>query len=201
MRDLSRAVVASNLRKAVDVWAEVQEILGVERSRAAAIVERAFNESDMDLYLNDQVLGLWFPCEDRDTKQQLMSDLALSDFALGRDDDAAAWSNWRLHPADCNLILNQVRSIAGHGVRPEPSNFLDPAHPRYAPKLAAAVSAWRAVEGGKGVSPKQAIAKWLREHAEEFGLSDANGKPNETGIEEVAKVANWQPTGGAPKTP
>lgn len=150
MRDLSRAVVASNLRKAVDVWAEVQEILGVERSRAAAIVERAFNESDMDLYLNDQVLGLWFPCEDRDTKQQLMSDLALSDFALGRDDDAAAWSNWRLHPADCNLILNQVRSIAGHGVRPEPSNFLDPAHPRYAPKLAAAVSAWRAVEGGKG---------------------------------------------------
>ncbi|CAJ0770188.1 hypothetical protein R8510_00347 [Ralstonia chuxiongensis] len=201
MRDLSKAIVGTNLRKAVDVWAEVQEILGVERSRAAAIVERAFNESDMDLYLDDQVLGLWFPCEDRDSKQQLMSDLALSDFALGRDDDAAGWSNWRLHPADCDLILNHVRAIAGRGVRQEPSDFLDPDHPRYAPKLAAAVSAWRAVDGGKGASPKQAIAKWLREHADEFGLADASGKPNETGIEEVAKVANWQPTGGAPKTP
>jgi hypothetical protein len=43
--------------------------------------------------------------------------------------------------------------------------------------------------------------KWLREHAAEFGLTDDDGKPNETGIEEAAKVANWQPTGGAPKTP
>jgi hypothetical protein len=43
--------------------------------------------------------------------------------------------------------------------------------------------------------------KWLRENASEFGLSDDDGKPNETGIEETAKVANWQPGGGAPKTP
>jgi hypothetical protein len=43
--------------------------------------------------------------------------------------------------------------------------------------------------------------KWLREHAAKFGMTDDDGKPNETGIEEAAKVANWQPTGGAPKTP
>jgi hypothetical protein len=49
-------------------------------------------------------------------------------------------------------------------------------------------------------SPKQALAKWLREHATDFGMIDDDGKPNETGIEEVSKVANWQPTGGAPKT-
>ncbi|MHA6844257.1 hypothetical protein [Ralstonia syzygii] len=201
MKDLSKAVVGSNLRKAVDVWAEVQEILGVERSRAAAFVERVFNEMDLELYLDDELMGLWFPCKDRDAKQQLMSELSTSDFALGSHDDAAGWGNWRLLPAECDLILNQARTIAGPGVRPEASDFLDPNHPRYALKLAAAVSAWRAVESSKGVSPKQAIAKWLREHAEEFGLSDANGKPNETGIEEVAKVANWQPSGGAPKTP
>ncbi len=201
MRDLSKAVVGSNLRKAADVWVEVQEILGVERSRAAAFVERVFNEMDLELYLDDELLGLWFPREDRDAKQQRMSELSTSDFALGSDDDAAGWANWRLHPADCDLILNQARSIAGRGVRSEALDFLDPNHPRYAPKLAAAVSAWLAVESSKGVSPKQAIAKWLREHAEAFGLSDANGKPNETGIEEVAKVANWQPSGGAPKTP
>jgi hypothetical protein len=81
-------------------------------------------------------------------------------------------------------------------------DYLDPGHPHYAPKLAAAVQAWRAIEceelGGK--SPKQMLAKWLREHAAEYGLSDDDGNPNETGIEEAAKVANWQPGGGAPKT-
>jgi len=83
-------------------------------------------------------------------------------------------------------------------------DYLDPRHPRYAPKLAAAVLAWRATENESaisGKSPKQALMKWLREHAADFGLTDEDGKPNETGIEEAAKVANWQPTGGAPKTP
>ena len=79
--------------------------------------------------------------------------------------------------------------------------YLDPNHLRYAPKLAAAVRAWQAVTDPNGRSPKQAMDKWLREHAAEFGLSDDEGKPNETGIEEVAKVANWLPGGGAAKTP
>jgi hypothetical protein len=80
-------------------------------------------------------------------------------------------------------------------------NFLDRGITRYAPKLAAAVLAWQAVTDPCGKHPKQALMKWLREHAAEFGLTDDEGKPNETGIEEVAKVANWQPGGGAPKTP
>jgi hypothetical protein len=80
-------------------------------------------------------------------------------------------------------------------------DYLNPTDPRYASKLAAAVSVWQAVTDPKGKHPKQALTKWLREHAAEFGLSDDEGKPNETGIEEVAKVANWQPGGGAPKTP
>lgn len=80
-------------------------------------------------------------------------------------------------------------------------DYLDPHHPRYAPKLAAAVRAWIAVDDPKGKHPKQALSKWLREHSPAFGLSDEEGKPNEQGIEECAKVANWQPGGGAPKTP
>ena len=52
----------------------------------------------------------------------------------------------------------------------------------------------------KGKSAKQALVKWLREHAAEYKLSDDEGKPNELGIEECAKVANWQEKGGAPKT-
>ncbi len=80
-------------------------------------------------------------------------------------------------------------------------DYLDPGHPRYAPKLAAAVSAWLAVDDSKGKTPKSALMKWLRENSATFGLSDDEGKPNELGIEECAKVANWQPGGGAPKTP
>jgi len=34
-----------------------------------------------------------------------------------------------------------------------------------------------------------------------YTVSLEEGKPNETGIEECAKVANWQEKGGAPKTP
>lgn len=79
--------------------------------------------------------------------------------------------------------------------------YLNPRNPRYAPKLAAAVLAWQAAVDVKGRSPKQALEHWLREHAADFGLSDKDGKPNETGINETAKVANWQPGGGAPKTP
>lgn len=80
-------------------------------------------------------------------------------------------------------------------------DYLNPRDPRYAPKLAAAVRAWLEVTDPAGKHPKQALAKWLRENAAEFGLTDEEGKPNETGIEEAAKVANWQPGGGAPKTP
>lgn len=83
-------------------------------------------------------------------------------------------------------------------------DYLDPNHPRYALKLAAAVRAWQAIEGGAdkaAKSPKQLLQKWLRDHAAELGLADEDGNHNEQGIEEVAKVANWQLGGGAPRTP
>ena len=84
------------------------------------------------------------------------------------------------------------------------AEYLDPQHPRYSQKLAATISAWRAMgDGGmlKGKTPKQSLEKWLRVNADSFGLSYDDGKPNEKGIEECAKVANWQQKGGAPKTP
>lgn len=79
--------------------------------------------------------------------------------------------------------------------------YLDPGNARYAPKLAAAVKAWEAVTTPNGRHPKKALEKWLLEHAAECGLTINGGKPNETAIEEIAKVANWQLSGGAPKTP
>lgn len=84
-------------------------------------------------------------------------------------------------------------------------DFLNKDHRCYAPKLAAAVKAWRAVvdEGlfeDQG-TPKQHLDKWLREHAAEFGLTRPDGKQNETAIGEISKIANWKPEGGAAKTP
>ncbi|MCK5519455.1 MAG: hypothetical protein KAI61_08570 [Alphaproteobacteria bacterium] len=85
------------------------------------------------------------------------------------------------------------------------NEFLDPAHQYYAPKLAATVNAWTAVSSDNnllnGKTPKQAMEKWLREHASQFSLTKDDGNPNETGIEEICKIANWRPEGGAAKTP
>jgi hypothetical protein len=88
----------------------------------------------------------------------------------------------------------------------EPSpDYLDPENPCYAPKLAAAVRAWKAISTDPallaGKTPKKAIEKWLRENASYYGLSDEDGNPNKDGIEQISKVTNWRPEGGATKTP
>lgn len=75
----------------------------------------------------------------------------------------------------------------------------------YAPKLAAAVRAWNEVTSDpqalNGKTPKKALEVWLRKHANVYGLTNKDGNPNELGIEEICKVANWKPTGGASPTP
>ena len=76
--------------------------------------------------------------------------------------------------------------------------------PNLPQKLAAANKAWAAVASdptlSRGKSPKQALAKWLTDHAAELGLLNKDGTPNRTGIEEICKVANWKPGGGATPT-
>ena len=62
------------------------------------------------------------------------------------------------------------------------AEYLDPSHPRYAPKLAAAVHAWLETAEIKGGTPKQALLKWLRNHAGQYDLSDEDGKLNELGM-------------------
>lgn len=75
----------------------------------------------------------------------------------------------------------------------------------YAAKLAAAVRAWTEITADPkaliGKTPKKALEIWLRKHANEYGLTNKDGNPNELGIEEICKVANWKPSGGASPTP
>lgn len=86
-------------------------------------------------------------------------------------------------------------------------NYLDPAHPYYAPKLAAAINAWQAVttdpkyiDNGKHV--KQNLESWLTAHAAKYDLLKDDGEINSDAIKnQISKVANWKDKGGAPKTP
>lgn len=84
--------------------------------------------------------------------------------------------------------------------QPVPPDYLNPQHPRYAPKLALAIRAWQATHDTEKCSPKQALESSLRIHAAAFGLVNADGQPINQVIEECGKVANWQPQGGAPKS-
>lgn len=83
--------------------------------------------------------------------------------------------------------------------------YLDPFSGFYAPKLAAAVDAWLAVTSqtteASGGTPKRRIDKWLRENAVIYGLTKADGSANEEAIQQISKIANWRPEGGAAKTP
>jgi hypothetical protein len=87
----------------------------------------------------------------------------------------------------------------------EVSGIQNPNGPFYAVKLAAAVRAWTEVTSDpamlNGKSPKKALEVWLRKHANEYGLTGKDGNPNNLGIEEICKVANWKPAGGASPTP
>lgn len=84
---------------------------------------------------------------------------------------------------------------------PQHHGLKDENHPRYAPKLAAAVEAWESFdeEASATGTAKQRLAKWLRLHAAEYGLTDDDGKPKESVIESLATIANWATKGGAPK--
>jgi len=86
---------------------------------------------------------------------------------------------------------------------PEPQqmepDYLNALHEHYSPKLAAAIEAWKTISADSalrvGKTVKQALVIWLRQNANKFGLTKEDGKPNEQGIEEVAKIANWDAKG------
>ena len=86
-------------------------------------------------------------------------------------------------------------------------DFLNTKHPHYSSKLAAAVSAWQAVSSdptyqNNGKTIKQNLINWLTSHAAEFGLIKDDGEINNNAIEnQVSMVANWDTSGGAPRTP
>ena len=69
-------------------------------------------------------------------------------------------------------------------------------------KLRAGLDAFWATEHMplKGKTRKQALTDWLNKHAAAYGMVDSRGRPIERAIEEIARLANPDTQGGAPKT-
>jgi hypothetical protein len=113
------------------------------------------------------------------------------EYGLGSIDDAKQYfdvgdsSQIRVHELAewCN------ENAIGH---PWNQSAIDP----YPQELRAAIEAFNAVRGDSSVtkrcSPKAALAAWLEKNKPDLSASAR---------ERVATVANWQPAGGAPKTP
>jgi len=129
---------------------------------------------------------------------------------LFRDWDSTEWSETRVMRDDLMewLLKRGLRPHFFFGQETTSDSlprYLDKNHSCYSPKLAAAVRAWEAVTTDpKYVNNKKTaktnIIKWLNDHAADFGLAK-DGKTNTEAIEnQIAKVVNWQPEGGAPKT-
>jgi len=140
-------------------------------------------------------------------RKRLPAKFVESEDEMGRPLGRMNWQETTISVEDLRSWLRS-RGIATGFFFPEPQSdpdYLSESHPNYSPKLAAAIEAWKVVSADdqlrRGRSIKQAVIIWLRQHANEFGLTKEDGNPNEQGIEDVAKIANWDTKGGSPKTP
>ena len=169
----------------VEGWEPENRPDGYEAAKAA--ISRAL--------LRDLVEGELIPQYESDINGNNLGDIPGTIDVEKSTVDVASLKNWLIQRGVSRGFFFPLAEVT--------PDFLDPRHPRYSPKLAASVSAWYAVDDAdlKGKSAKQALEKWLRENGARFNLSDEEGKPNEKGIDECAKVANWQYRGGAPRTP
>ncbi len=180
----------------VEGWNPESQPIGYQAAKTA--IFNAINSGDLEATIRrDSIMG---HVEESDTEKWLGSkgkfaykiDTTLTTIKV---QNLRAWLSKRGFTTGFFFPQND-------GNRPD---YLDKQHPNYSPKLAAAIEAWLAVtespEKMRGKTAKQAIMIWLRSHAERYGLIKEDGNPNENGIEEVAKVANWNTKGGAPETP
>ncbi len=178
----------------------------IEDNKEAKLVQAAYSiliNSVKDNSLNVKLHYLTYPLYvirfniDKNNTDKMTPDELLANPIID-------WRETRIEKEDFKQWLLSRDSKPAFFFGKQASNepdYLNPNHWKYSPKLAATNMAWQSVTETNGKTPKQALMKWLREHAAEYGLTDDEGKINETAIDECAKTANWKPDGGAPTTP
>ena len=117
------------------------------------------------------------------------------------------WEATRIDVASLKLWLQRknVRSDFFFPDATEAADYLNHDDPWFSSKLFAAIDSWKTLKREPqrlmGTSPKTALMDWLTEHAMAYGITNDGVTPNKSGIEDIAKVANWNTKGGANKTP
>lgn len=83
----------------------------------------------------------------------------------------------------------------------DPDSFMNKDHSRYSAKLACAVDAWRSIKTeSKNKTPKQTIETWVTANGVSYGLQNNDGTVPGATVEDISKVVNWKPQGGAART-
>lgn len=151
---------------------------------------------------NGTINGIWNPiwqCDSYGNRREPIDDSMDNDDSTVEVASLKAWLAGR----DQRPVFFFPIEVATPVIRIEADipGYLDEKNPRYSRKLAAAVRAWEAVTDPGTKSAKQALEAWLRTHAAHFELVDTDGNPINAAMTECSTVANWNPGGGAPKTP
>lgn len=115
------------------------------------------------------------------------------------------WATALLQVADIKdwLRKNGFESVFFQTDRSEIPDYFNDKLDEHSPKLAAAVRVWEHFYHDQqnilpGKPLKQQMEQWLTEKATELDLL-YNGEPSKQAIEEIARIANWNTRGGAPK--
>lgn len=187
---------ATKLRPLIDIWPLVRDRLEIDGFQAIDVIEHIIQDERLTLYCPDENSGLYFAIRGELEALDRMGELGVSDYAqavANRHDPlpgAVPPDDLRVTHADFEKLMAAVDAIVG------PKAIEQHASSDYPPELRAAIEAFEAVSRDPAATakqtPKAALAAWLAEYKPELS---GNAR------DRIATVANWQPQGGAPKTP
>ncbi|WP_431299187.1 hypothetical protein [Tabrizicola sp. BL-A-41-H6] len=112
------------------------------------------------------------------------------------------WSRTMLDVRDLKVWLQERGIKTGFffpASQADEDDFMDPSHDHFAPELAMAVAAWRALSQTQKLrqSPKAAIDGWITSNP---SVWQGEGEISASAKERIATVANWNRSGGANPT-
>ncbi len=195
MDDLTQYVKGETLRRVVELWPIVKNILGVDGFKAITFVERGITSLQPTPYACSEELGLWAETNGLDDclietmVQAGYSDIAQEFAASGTlpNNDGGIW--WRITAVDFEKVIALARSVVSNKPNAVPCSG-------YPLELQVAIEAFEAVFNNesalRGKSPKGALLAWLAKNKPDLG-TEARDR--------IATLCNWQKQGGATKIP